>query len=156
MGSLRIVGVLIIIFAIIGAWLFSMIKRGEKAQELESIIKEARKYPPFKIKGVYSSAGGRNDVDKLVKQAKEPGFNVIIWFVNPRWGQARYNTSYFLCGAQCKADLLSYLVKRTGLEKGSIGSRTLGGHLGWKGFTASCTCLIQKLSAVLTFSAAKL
>lgn len=112
MGSLRIVGVLIIVLAIIGAWLFSMVKRGERAQELENIVKEARKYSPFKIKGIYSSVGGRNDVDKLVKQAKESGFNVIIWFVNPRWGQARYNTSYFPCGAQCKADLLSYLVKR--------------------------------------------
>ena len=108
----RIIGILLIILIIIGAWMFSMMKRSEKVQELKVLIKEAHKYSSFNIRGVYSSAGSRDEIDKLIKHVKGSGFNLIIWFVNPRWGEARYNTSYFPCGSGCKADLLSYLIRK--------------------------------------------
>jgi uncharacterized lipoprotein YddW (UPF0748 family) len=81
-------------------------------EEVERVIEEARNYAPLKLRGVYSGVGGREGVDRLVEKAREAGFNLIVWFVNPRWGEARYRTNYFPCGADCRDDLLSYMVER--------------------------------------------
>jgi len=82
------------------------------SEEVERIIEEAKSYAPFKLRGVYSGVGGREGVDGLIEKARKADFNLIVWFVNPRWGEARYRTAYFPCGADCKDDLLSYLMEK--------------------------------------------
>lgn len=99
-----------LIIAGLVAFVMTAMREGE--DEVKRVVDEARNYPPFKLRGVYSAVGGREGVDRLVENVRKAGFNLIVWFVNPRWGEARYRTSYFPCGADCEQDLLSYLVRR--------------------------------------------
>lgn len=83
---------------------------------MEEALWEASTYTVFRLRGVYSSAGTRAGVDALVEKTARSGFNLIIWFVNPRRGPegvtAQYKTDLFPCSEACEEDLLAYLVER--------------------------------------------
>ncbi|MCS7105094.1 MAG: family 10 glycosylhydrolase [Thermofilaceae archaeon] len=89
---------------------------GKMEADFEALLREASSYTPFKYKGVYSSVSSKDEVDKLVVKAANSGFNLIIWFVNPRRGPegvtASYKTSFFPCEKTCEEDLLAYLLER--------------------------------------------
>lgn len=85
-------------------------------EELSCLLREASEYRLFGIRGIYSSADTRRAIDSLVEKAASSGFNLLIWFVNPRRGPegvtAFYRTEFFPCGPACEEDLLAYLIER--------------------------------------------
>ncbi|MEM0024712.1 MAG: family 10 glycosylhydrolase [Thermofilaceae archaeon] len=84
--------------------------------ELFQLLREASEHELFGIRGVYSSVDTRHAVDSLVEKAAGSGFNLLIWFVNPRRGPegvtASYRTEFFPCGQACEEDLLAYLIEK--------------------------------------------
>ncbi|MEM1509137.1 MAG: family 10 glycosylhydrolase [Thermofilaceae archaeon] len=92
---------------------------GEKV--MEEILQEASTYTVFSLKGIYSSVGTRAEIDALVEKTASSGFNLIIWFVNPRRGSegvtAQYKTDFFPCSNACEEDLLAYLIERAHEKK---------------------------------------
>jgi len=110
--SRALAAVALILAALAAAMVYKAIIAPRWSQNpMEEIPEEASKYAPFKLRGVYGTWSGKEGVEKLVARAEEGGFNLIIWFVNPRWGEARYRTKYYPCGSDCEADILAHLIE---------------------------------------------
>lgn len=127
---------LALIFALAAAGvMLCLIIWSSREKAMEEILRKASTYTVFGLKGVYSSAGTRAEIDALVEKTAGSGFNLIIWFVNPRRGlegvTAQYKTDFFPCGKACEEDLLAYLVERAH-EKG-LKVWAWFGFMGYKG-----------------------